>query len=98
MFNEQSKDQDNQKALNWFKTKKPPISMYGSYDLQKYHKQLSRLILDGNMICRKFYDHSGRNFIQQIFIPKQLQRKLIYRIHNSKLRGHLGIQKTIHEF
>ena len=97
MFNEQSKDQNIQKALNWLK-KEPPISMYGSFDLQKCHKKLSRLILDGNKLCRKFYDHSGRNFIKQIVIPKQLQTELIYRIHNSKLKGHLGIQKTIPEF
>ena len=83
MFNEQSKDQDIQKAWNWLKKKEPPISMYGSYDLQKYHKQLSRLILDGNILCRKFYDHSGRNFIKQIVIPKQLRTELKYRIHNS---------------
>ena len=97
-FNEQSKDQDIQKALNWLKKKEPPSSMYGSYDLQNYHKQLSRLILDGNILCRKFYDHSGRNFIKQIVIPKQLKTELIYQIHNFKLKGHLGIQKTIHEF
>ena len=96
MFNEQSKDQDIQKALNWLKKKEPPISMIGSYDLQKYHKQLGRLILDGNILCRKFYDHSGKNFIKQIVIPKQLRTELIYRIHNSKLKGHLGIQKTFH--
>ena len=98
MFNEQSKDNDIQKALNWLRKKDSPISMYGSYDLQKYHKQLGRLILDGNILCRKFYDHSGKNFIKQIVIPKQLRTELIYRIHNSKLKGHLGIQKTIHEF
>ena len=86
MFNEQSKDQDIQKALNWLKKKEPPISMYGSYDLQKYHKQLCRLILDVNILCRKFYDHSGRNIIKQIVIPKQLRTELIYRIHNSKLK------------
>ena len=72
MFKEESKDQDIQKAVNWLKKKEPPISMYGSYDLPKYHKQLSRLILDGNILCRKFFDHSGRNFIKQIVIPKQL--------------------------
>ena len=99
MFNEQSKDKDIQKALNWLKKKDSPISMHGSYDLQKYHKQLGRLILDGNMLCRKFYEfYSGKNFIKQIVIPKQLQTEFIYRTHNSKLKGHLGIQKTIHEF
>ena len=36
-FNEQSKGQDTQKVLNWLKKKEPPVSMYGSYDLQKYH-------------------------------------------------------------
>ena len=98
MFNEQMKDQDIQKALNWLKKKEPPISKYGSYDLQKYHKQLSRLIPDGNILCRKFYDHSGKNFIKQIVIPKQPRTELIYLIYLSKLKGHLGIQKTIHEF
>ena len=84
--------------MNLLKKKDSPINMYGSYDLHKYHKQLSRLILDGNIFCRKFYDHTGRNFIKQIVIPKQLQTELIYRTYDSKFKGHLGIQKTIHEF
>ena len=72
--------------------------MYGSYGLQNYHKQLGRLFLDGNIVRRKFYDHSGRKFIKQIAIPKQLRTELIHRIHNTKLKGHQGIQKTFHEF
>ena len=31
-------------------------------------------------------------------VLKQLQTELIYRIHNSKLKGHIGIQKTILKF
>ena len=34
MFNEQSKDHDIQKALNWLKKKEPSISIYGSNDLR----------------------------------------------------------------
>ena len=68
MYKEQSMDQDIQKAFNRLKKKAPPISMYGSYDLQKY-KRLGRLFMDGNLECRKCYDHSGRNFIKQIVIP-----------------------------
>ena len=95
MFNEQSKVQGIKKPLNWLMKKEPPKRMYGSYDLQKYHKHLGRLFLDGNIVCRQFFGHSGRNFVKQVVIPKQLQTELMYRFHNSKLKGNLGTTNTI---
>ena len=31
-------------------------------------------------------------------LPKHLRTELLYRIHNSKMKGHLGIQKRVREF
>ena len=31
-------------------------------------------------------------------VPKQLRRELLYRVYNSKMKAHLGIQKTVREF
>ena len=31
-------------------------------------------------------------------VHKRLRTELLYRIHNSKMKGHLGIQKTVREF
>ena len=78
-----------------FNKREPPTSMYGSYDLQKYHKHLGRLYLDGNIVCRQFFGNSGRNFVKQVVIPKQLQKELMYRILNSKIKGNLGTTNTI---
>ena len=39
-----------------------------------------------------------KNFIKQLVVPKHLREELLSRIHNSKLKGHIGITKTILEF
>ena len=98
MKKEQKLDKDIQQVLQWLKSNKRPNVEYSSYDLQKYHKQFGRLIVDNGLLCRKFFDHTGKNYIKQFVVPKQLQTELIYRIHNSKMKGHIGIQKTIREF
>ena len=95
---EQMKDLDIQKAIVWIKEKIRPDTTYSSYDCQKYHKQLNRLIVDYGIRYRKSFDHTGRNFTKQIVVPRQLREELLFRIHNSKLKGHLGITKTITEF
>ena len=44
----------------------------------------------------EFFDHTGRNFTKQIVVPRELQ-ELIFSINNLKLKGHLGISKSITE-
>ena len=47
---------------------------------------------------RKYFDHTGKIITKQLVVPKHQRKELLYRIHNSKLKGHLGIKKTITEF
>ena len=95
---EQQKDSDILTAINWINNKIKPKFIEGSYDLQKYFKHWNRLLLEKGVLYRKFFDHSGRNYIKQIVVPKHLRTELLFRLHNSKMKGHLGIQKTIKEF
>ena len=47
---EQTKDVDIQKAIAWIKNKTRPDTTYSSYDCQKYHKQLNRLVVDDGIL------------------------------------------------
>ena len=53
--------------------------------------------MDDGILYRKFFDHTGQKFTKQTVVPRQLREELIFRIHNSKLKGHLSISKTIFE-
>ena len=66
--------------------------------MKKYHQHFSRLTIEHGIMYRKFFDHTGQNYHKQLVVPKHLRTKLLYRIHNSKLKGHLGIQKRVREF
>ena len=55
------------------------------------------MLRDG-ILYRKFYGHTVIVLHHQLVVPKQLRAELLYRIHNSKFGGHLGIQATISEF
>ena len=94
---EQRNDPDIKEVINWFRAKEKPDTTYNSYDQQKYSKQFGRLVLENQTLYRKYYDHTGKNFTKQLVVPKHLRKELLFRIHNSKLKGHLGIRKTIKE-
>ena len=94
------KDSDIVEAMRWIRNKVKPCTTYSLYDLQNYHKQLRRLLIENNTLYRKFFHHTGKNqtIIKQLVVPKHLREELLYRIHNSKLKGHIGITKTTLEF
>ena len=50
-----------------------------------------------NLLWRRFFDDTGNSFLQ-LCIPKHLRDELLYRIHNSKFGGHIGIKKTLLHF
>ena len=58
----------------------------------------NRLILEGNVLYRNFYDDTGKVLHKQFYVPKNLWKETIYRLHNSQTAGHLGIKATIQEF
>ena len=84
---EQRNDPEIVKVKTWILNKIKPETTYSTYDLKKYHKHLSRLTLEHGILYRKFFDHTGQNYHKQFVVPKHLRTELLYRIHNSKMKG-----------
>lgn len=95
---EQAKDKNIRKAISWIQNGTIPDITYAGWQVQKYHKQLPRLVFENNILWRKFFDDTGNNHVKQLCVPTHLRAELMHRLHNSPLRGHSGIDKTIHDF
>ena len=95
---EQQKDPNIRKIVHWLRTKLPNDLSYLNIELQKLCKQAKRLEIQNGVLYRKFFDHTGRNFTRQFVVPSHLRKELIFRLHNSKFAGHLGIMKTVEKF
>ena len=50
------------------------------------------------VLCREFYDHAGKISHYQTVVPQHLRAEVLYRVHNSKLKAHNGVTKTIIEY
>ena len=99
LADEQEKDADIRTIINWLhQNNQQPDLKYATTSLKKYHKHLNRLILEGNVLYRNFYDDTGKVLHKQFCVPKHLWKETIYRLHNSQTAGHLGIKATIQEF
>ena len=96
---EQQKDTDIRTVISWIQqNNQQPDLKYSSTNLKKYHKHLNRIILEGNVLYRNYYDDTGKVLHKQFCVPKHLRKETIYRLHNSQTAGHLGIKATIQEF
>ena len=71
---------------------------YASLELKKYYKHLNRLTIDEGIIYRQFFDNTGQISHLQYRLPTHLRREALYRLHNSKTAGDLGITRTVSEF
>ena len=95
---EQNKDSLIRKVKEWVKRGQQPVIPYPSVEETKYLKQLPRLVIREGILERAFYNNAGEISHYQTVIPKHLRKELIYRMHNSKLQGHVGVGTTIAEF
>ena len=95
---EQKKDETIQKVIGWRQMNCVPQQTFLTDEEEKYVKQFPRLIIDKGVLCREFYDDTGRVTAKQAVVPKSLRAELIYRLHNSKMKGHNGLMKTIADF
>ena len=48
-------------------------------------------------LVSQFYDNAGKNFLRQYVVPKHFREELLYRVHNNKFGGHLGLKATAHK-
>ena len=95
---EQEKDEDIRKIIRWKQTNANPDLTYECKAIRKYCKQLERLTVENGVLYRLFYDDTGHIQFQQYCLPKHLWREVLYRLHNSRTAGHVGILKVIREF
>ena len=95
---EQEKDEVLKRVVKWKEENNVEDLTYASNELKKYRKQFRRLVLRDSILYRQFFDHTGRVQYHQYCLPKHLWKEVVYRLHNSRLAGHLGIVKTVEEF
>ena len=95
---EQQQDEDTKRILLWFERGSPTTGQYLTSDLKKYLKQFARLAITEGVLHRKFYNHTGNNFMKQYCVPSHFLKEVLYLIHNSVWSGHKGVSLTIAEF
>ena len=95
---EQQKDEVIKRVISWKTQERVEDLTYASFQLKKYGEQFNRLVLQNGVLFRKFFDDTGKIKTLQFCLPKHLWREVVYRLHNSKLAGHVGIAKTVQEF
>ena len=97
-INEQKKDATIQKVIAWRRLNYVPRLAFYTAEEDKYIKQFPRLKLINGVLCREFYDDAGKISHYQDVVPQHLRDELLYRLHNTKLKGHHGLMKTVAEF
>ena len=96
--NEQDKDNDIVEVKDWKRNEQVPNLTYENSRKKKYAKQFNRLIIDDEVLYRNFYDDTGHVKHKQYCLPKHLWNEVVYRLHNSRTGGHLGMTRTTEEF
>ena len=84
--------------IAWIETGKNEVTEYTNPIEKKYAKHLERLVVEDGILYRNFYEHTGKVSNKQYCVPEQLKKEVVYRLHNSRTAGHLGIVRTAHEF
>ena len=96
--NEQEKDPDIEEVKTWKRNEQIPNLTYENSRRKKYAKQFNRLIIEEDVLYRNFYDDTGQVKYKQYCLPKHLWIEVVYRFHNSRTGGHLGMTRTTEEF
>ena len=64
---------------------------------QKISQTITTIRVCERKLEPQIFDKTGKNFVRQYVVPKQLREELLYRVHNSKFGGHLEMKATTHE-
>ena len=95
---EQQKDVNIVQVRAWVAQGHYPKIRYPTFEEDKYMKQFDRLRVKDGVLYRKFFDHTGAVKVLQLVVPKHMRQELLFRIHNSKFKGHRGCTQTATEF
>ena len=73
-----------------------PVEIQGSsQEARNLWSNWSRLVLQDDILYRRWESENGRKDKLQVVVPKSLQRTVLQLLHNSPSGGHLGITKTL---
>ena len=97
MIAEQRQDRELREVRSWLQGVAPTDLKYAPSRVQKYHRQLARLVIRDNLVKRKYFDDTGRISHYQLCLPSQLINELLLRLHNDKMHSHRGVRQTIVE-
>ena len=81
------KIQDIRTIIKWKNGPEVPNVKYAPQSLRKYHKHLTRLVIENEVLYREFDDDNGRVQFKQNCLPKHLWKETIYRLHDSPTAG-----------
>ena len=94
----QDADRDVSKVKSWVASKKRPdyseISAE-SYTVKSLWSQWSQLMIRDNIIYMVWELEDSKNPVYQAIVPFTEQRTVLKFSHDSKISGHLGVNKTI---
>ena len=63
-------------------------------ETKRYWAQWESLKIMGGVLYRKFETIPGKNFLWQVIMPKNMRAEFLSRVHDHKMMGHLGMEKT----
>ena len=90
LIQEQQNDEVIRELSLWKNRGHPDESPNLPIALRKCRKQLSRLVVEKDILYCLFYDGCGKVKIKQYCVPKKLGRENVFCLHNSKGAGLFG--------
>ena len=86
------------KIVTWkeqnVKPKWSDIAQY-SVELKFYWNRLDSMVLEKEILYRKFESTNDKSYNLQIVLPKEMRNLVLKELHDSPTGGHLGVKKTI---
>ena len=91
---EQEKHPDIEEVKTGKRNEQIPNLTYENNRRKKYAKQFNRLIIEEDVLYRNFYDDTIQVKFKQYCLLKHLWNEVVYRLHNSRTGGYLGMTRT----
>ena len=97
MEKKQMEDPDITLVHKWVKEGKRPSAIQistASPTTRHYVLNWDSLVISDGVLQRRFHRKDGTSSHLQVVVPKNLQKDVLYHLHNTILSGHLGEKKT----
>ena len=94
----QEEDDDIRPILDWKRSgTRPQWNEVSSHSpvTKSYWAQWDSLVLENDVLCRKWESNDGKEVTTQVIVPRREVVPLLQEIHDGASGGHLGIKKTL---